>query len=674
MRNVVLLSSLVCAHVVLSGCGGAQPAPEAAPVAKTAAPARAASCERQHAGPGAVRVDDGRQGSTVVLARLGASSLAYVADEDGRALRTIDVDKGVELTVTKLEGSPAQVLVLGDGRVAVSLRDKNRVQVLEPTAYASAPLESRCSIPVPTEPLGLAATPDDRRLLVTSAWDHTLTVLDTATMKTSFDVKLPREPRAVVVDDDGERAFVAHVVGAKMSVVDLVNDKHDVRELDLRVKKNVNGRETAKLREGCQGFALAKAVDAKKVEKETDPPKTQLAERPLGKDKAPVAKTPTPAKPRGRIFAPMVTVDPGDALVRSQAYYGDVFDGVPKEAPIVSVIDADAERPLTKSVMSLGTRLAQECLLPRSATVRGSSGSLFVTCLGIDAVVELDTRGLDPARLERRRWTVPSGPTGIAIDDRAGRAVVWSQFDSQVSVIDLTAASEDTAVKYARLTPLGATTAEFQLGRRIFHATDDRRISSDGTACASCHPDGREDMMTWSTPDGPRQTLMLAGRTEATAPYGWLGKHDNLKTYVTNTFTRLGGSGMTGADLEGLVAYLDGMRGPNLEGAPVVHKGELLARGKELFFDEQQGCATCHVGGPGTDKVHHDVGSKATADLAGEFDTPSLRFVSGTAPYFHDGRYDTLEAVLSANDSKMGHTMHLSKRDVGALTAYLEKL
>ena len=31
-------------------------------------------------------------------------------------------------------------------------------------------------------------------------------------------------------------------------------------------------------------------------------------------------------------------------------------------------------------------------------------------------------------------------------------------------------------------------------------------------------------------------------------------------------------------------------------------------------------------------------------------------------------------AVLSANDSKMGHTMHLSKRDVSALTAYLEKL
>ena len=69
-------------------------------------------------------------------------------------------------------------------------------------------------------------------------------------------------------------------------------------------------------------------------------------------------------------------------------------------------------------------------------------------------------------------------------------------------------------------------------GRRLFHAVDDGRISSDGTACASCHPDGREDALTWSTPEGPRQTIMLAGRIATTAPYGWIGRHDTLKAYV----------------------------------------------------------------------------------------------------------------------------------------------
>src|SRR5262249_25801424 len=151
---------------------------------------------------------------------------------------------------------------------------------------------------------------------------------------------------------------------------------------------------------------------------------------------------PAPIKPAGRIFAPMVTVDPGDPNVRSPAYYGETFDGVAKEAPIVSVIDADAERPLTKTVMSLGTKLAQQCILPRSATYRPSTGTLFVTCLGIDSVIELDTRSIDPARLERRRWAVPSGPNGLAIDDRNGQAVVWSQFDGQVTILDLSAPAE----------------------------------------------------------------------------------------------------------------------------------------------------------------------------------------------------------------------------------------
>ena len=31
------------------------------------------------------------------------------------------------------------------------------------------------------------------------------------------------------------------------------------------------------------------------------------------------------------------------------------------------------------------------------------------------------------------------------------------------------------------------------------------RLSGDGRACASCHPDGRDDGLVWSTPNGPRQ-------------------------------------------------------------------------------------------------------------------------------------------------------------------------
>jgi hypothetical protein len=57
-----------------------------------------------------------------------------------------------------------------------------------------------------------------------------------------------------------------------------------------------------------------------------------------------------------------------------------------------------------------------------------------------------------------------------------------------------------------------------------------------------------------------------------------------------------------------------------------------------------------------------------------KFDTPSLAFVGGTAPYFHDGRYATLDALLVESDGKMGHTHALSREDRAAMIAHLESL
>ncbi len=186
--------------------------------------------------------------SAVALARLGDVTLAYVADEDDGALHTFDVDHGVELAVTPLDGSPSQLLVLEDGRVAVALRDRNRVAIFEPNDRADAPLDRRCDAAVAVEPVALATSPDGASLFVTSGWGHALTALDTRELGAAFTVDLPREPRAVIVDDDGHRAFVAHLVGARMSAVSLDAREHPVHSIDLRIGGAA----------GCQGYALTK--------------------------------------------------------------------------------------------------------------------------------------------------------------------------------------------------------------------------------------------------------------------------------------------------------------------------------------------------------------------------------------------------------------------------------
>lgn len=56
------------------------------------------------------------------------------------------------------------------------------------------------------------------------------------------------------------------------------------------------------------------------------------------------------------------------------------------------------------------------------------------------------------------------------------------------------------------------------------------------------------------------------------------------------------------------------------------------------------------------------------------YQTPSLRFVVGTAPYFHDGRYPTLRALLTSRDPNMGAARDLPAADLDALEAYLRSL
>ena len=199
--------------------------------------------------------------SPVAIARSqgpnGDRVVAYVADADEPTLHTIDIETRKEIAATSLAGRPEQVLVLADGRVAVTLRASNAVQVLEPQERDEEGLTT--VVPTASEPVALASTPDDTTVLVTSGWGHSLAAFDARTMAPAFHVDLARDPRAVVVSDDGSRAFVSHVVEARMSVVDLATPEHQARLIDLRVKRNLGETgPNVTLRKGCQGFALTK--------------------------------------------------------------------------------------------------------------------------------------------------------------------------------------------------------------------------------------------------------------------------------------------------------------------------------------------------------------------------------------------------------------------------------
>jgi cytochrome c peroxidase len=303
----------------------------------------------------------------------------------------------------------------------------------------------------------------------------------------------------------------------------------------------------------------------------------------------------------------------------------------------------------------------------------------LVACLGVDALVAFDAASVRPALTEKRRWRVPAGPNGVAVDPAGRRAVVWSQFDRALSLVPLSGAELvneqqelDDKVAVIEIRTGAALDSTVAMGRRIFHASGDNRVAADGRACASCHPDGRDDALTWSTPNGPRRTLTLADRLPNTAPYAWDGTSRDLHHHLKTTFKRLRGTGVSAMEQDALIAYLRTLATP--KPAATRAPSEVIALGESVFHSRQAGCAKCHDGSQTTDNRKHNVESRGEADAEAAFNTPSLRHVAHRAPYFHDGRFATLREVLVGTDGQMGHSKHLQPRELNALIAYMESL
>lgn len=600
--------------------------------------------------PAVHRIGGGQsaQGSQIALAEIEGRTVAYIADEDDAMIRVVDVDDGIELSTFKPGGVPAQVVVDEHGKLVVSLRDAGEVVLVSGGGTRESHLAIEKRRAVASEPIGLALSPDGATLVVTSGWGRAVSVVDMASFTTKTEIPVAREPRAVVVSSDGKRAFVSHVVGEGLDVIALDGNPipGNKNPGDLTKKLVVDGTELVfgrhmmtsdQARASCQGFVLAKSDS-------------------------------------GRIFAPHVLAFTGDPAETSSGYGGGESGREP-EVFHVPVIDEDAAKIVAGS-MKLHDGIdspSSRCALPRAAAV-GKAG-LFVTCLGENAVVLYDTTAVNPHDVELGKWSVPAGPTGIALDETHSRALVWSQFAHAMTSVAIGDGSDTTkpfALSSTTLPRETRASAKIERGRQLFHSTGETRISGDGRACASCHPDGRDDALVWSSPNGPRQTPILAGRLAGAAPYGWNGDAVDVSTHLVSTFKRLGGTGMTGDDKEALMAYVSALRPPPEKKAI---DPQAVVRGRAIFGSAQTECSSCHGdAGELPDGAKHDVKSRANGDTRTKFDTPSLRFVGGSGPWFHDGRYKDLKTLLVKSDGKMGHTKHLSPSDLGDLEAYLESL
>jgi hypothetical protein len=598
-----------------------------------------------------------------VLARWGQRDVALLADADRQRVSMFDLARSEIAGGVNVEGTPSQLMLLDDGRVVVSLEDRSEIVVL---AASESALTSVCTRQVAPGPTGLAT--DGTRIVVASTAAAVITVLDAAELVTEAAVAVPRLPRGVLVL--GESIFVSHVAGTQVSVLPLAGAERRVTPIStsLRTATVAAGRleDLLVARQASQAFALVKVeLTPSPAAGGASPPGSEARPPVGGAAPSPAA----PAKPapssRSKIVVPMVSVDSGVGRSSFQNYYGPPpTAGVAKIAPTGLSIDPSAKVALTTTITASGREEAtQACMLPRAA-VAGSRGKIYVACAGTDEVMELEGRRHDPLASYVRRFAVPPGPTGVALSDDEKLLVAFSQFEAALTLIDLESGDPRTVSLDLGASPLSL---DRRVGRELFHRANDARITGDGIACASCHPGGLDDGVVWQTPEGPRQTIALAGKLEGTEPFGWTRGQTTLSGYIESTCSRLGGSGLPRDELLSLASYVRAVA--PLPAVPV--EESLRARGAEVFVE--QDCISCHVEVVGTNHQAHSI-VQASGRGYEEMDTPSLFRVGMTGPYFHDGRYATLEDLLGDRSSTMGRTRLLKPEAQVALAAFLRSL
>ena len=636
--------------------------------------------------------------SASALARSPDGKALFLADEDHGVLRRIPlpVDGRTPGTAIPLPGPPAQVLAFGD-RVLVTIREPG--MLLELVEDHGTWLDSR-RVDLPDDAWGLSVSADGKTALVTSAWTHQVSAVDLATMKTRWTLNVAREPRGIAIAPSGT-AYVSHLVGSRITkIADVAAATPSVARVEVAPSplKSPPGR----LLPASLGYAAILSPDGSRLFLPRHAIGAQGIEWWFGAATVDVMDTATATglAPRARGAGAWGSFATGDL--------GDVDGLVALSAP--------------------------DFVQPRAAVYRRSVDTLLVVSEGTNKLVELDAKALDPSLATRRIYSlgkyderepphpslVVSGGAPSAIALSADEAVAWvyCRSTNDLAIVSL---DQQGPIPFVHLTD-DALGEDAQRGKRLFYDALDSTVSG-GLACAGCHPDGRDDGHVWheiashAGPDGKdvspsepltgyrgiaavmpslsssmprqvergvaRQTPMIAGRVGLVGPYGWRAESPGLDARLRGGFslhrwqgTRESSYAVTLDRPKWLAAFVrEGLRAPKVTPRPL---SEAEQRGKALFESDAVGCTACHW--PAHDFANGQAMPIALPRHPGfdeepvAFKTPSLLFVGGTPPYYHDGSVSTLEELIRKNGKTMGSTSQLVPEDQAALAAYLRTL
>lgn len=563
-------------------------------------------------------------------------------------------------------------------------------------------LSKLAEISVGRHPWGLAFTPDGGHLYVVNRQSGSLSVIDTASRQVQATLDIGPEPGGIVLNNTGEQAYVTLTSANRVAVL-------DTAQLTVTATLTVTPspyalamtQTSAGERLYLTHFWAQPRADG--VEGEDDSRNglvTVLTTDPLQVD-AEIALLPDVhgfpnllsgiAIADDRAWVPHVRSAPAlPTSLRTTVFAG------------VSLLDLQQAEPESAAYLPLNDEeiFGSPVNNPVAAIPSPDGQFLYVVLAGSDLLEVIDIGDPQQPRLVK---FLPTGrnPRGLAVSPDGRRGYVLNYLSRSLTVFDLASLTVEQEIPLTQET----LSDEVLRGKILFHHASDPRLSRGSwISCASCHPDGGTDNVTWAFPDGPRQTPPL-WNASATLPWHWSAALDEAQDVEDTIHTIQHGLGLApgadppmlgtpnaerSSDLDALAAFL--LQGMVTPAVPPASPG--AEEGRRIF--EQVGCATCHGGphwtisalpGPaGTldpdgngmvDEVLRDVGTLNPLDVRGAtgFDVPSLLGVGLTAPYFHDGSMPTLEALLaSGHPTPQEGGNRLSEAEITQVASFLRAI
>ncbi len=610
----------------------------------------------------------------------------------------MDAVTGQVKAKASVQGYPHRLTVLQDGRVAVVARYAGTLTVLSSDLKtAENPVE------VGADPFGVIEAGDHLVVAIAGQKELARIPKDDPSYVEDRVALEHSQPRGLAFTDEGT-LFVSHFSAGKLSTVDL---EQGVPQSNTDMQLYENPRFFPNQMDALTLTPDQSQIAAPHQENNNDPDQFASGGNMNGIESS------------------------------SVAYYSDGPTGYPAVVPAVSRVDTQTglllsrgpgpfdatqtdQRGIVSAVMNPHNKnhLGGEKVVEPTATAFAHDGRLeMVLFRGSGRLLFRRSIVGDNQNAVVAVAEVKTGSSSLVVSPDGNRVFVWNAFDYTIRVFDIPTVtykddnSDAISIANRKVEPtgdacdacpnggfLGNRTIEalepvFQTqirelslpysqqdGRDLFYGVSPSTSRAGTISCASCHPDGMADGITWQFAEGPRQTPALWGGIGDTAPFHWDQGVESTDDLNNTTIVRMGGDGLTQEHMNNLWSFIDSIPVP---AAPQNANGASVTRGSEIFFSEEAKCTTCHAGADFTDHASHDVG---TADMIGieddfvqlqaHFATPVLHGLPYSAPYMHDGSAATLRNLVDqyvATD-KMGQGSHLSEQDKDDLAAFLETL